>query len=196
LLSPLVLAALLLAGCLGRSPSTGFYSLRALSAEAGTAAESGSLALGVGPTRLPRYLDRPQIARRTGESEIVYDEFQRWASPLEAELLRVLGANLSGLLATQHVVVWPADAPFPLTYHVVIDVERFEAGPDDTVALRARWVIRPSGSGDALVVGQSSFREPARSSAAADLVAAHSAAADKLSRAIAERLRAVAAEAP
>jgi uncharacterized lipoprotein YmbA len=194
----ILLTALLFAGCLGRSPTTEYYSLRALSADAGDAAPAPAdgVALGLGPAELPRYLDRPQIARRSGESGIVYDDFRRWAGRLDAELLRVLAANLSVLLPTDRVAVYPGDAPFPLEYRVLLDVERFEAGPDDVVTLRARWVILSAGDGETLAVGRTDVGQPARSESVQDLVAAHSAAADTLSRAIAARLRELAVEAP
>jgi uncharacterized lipoprotein YmbA len=190
LLARLVLGVLLFGGCLGRSPTTEFYSLRAVevATRASTAQDEG-VAIGVGPVRLPRFLQRPQLARRSGESEIQYDEFRRWAGGLDDELVRVLGANLSTLLETERVVVYPAEAPFPLAYRVIIDVERFEAGPDDAVTLNARWVVLPGGPGDALAVQRTDLVQAARSGAPADLVAAHSAAAAALSRAIADRLR-------
>jgi hypothetical protein len=190
LLVQATLGALLLGGCLGRSPTPEFYSLRATepSATVATAGSTG-VAVGVGPVRLPRYLERPQLARRAGESEIVYDEFRRWAGGLDAELLRVVGANLAALLETQRVVVYPAEAPFPLAFRVQIDVERFEPGPGDEVTLNARWVVTPGGPGDALAVERTDVVQAARSGGAADLAAAHSAAAAALSRAIADRLR-------
>lgn len=190
LLARLLLGALLLGGCLGRSPATEFYSLRAveMSTRASTAPDGG-VAIGVGPVRLPRFLERPQLARRSGENEIRYDEFRRWASGLEADLVRVLGANLSSLLETERVVLYPDEAPFPLAYRVIVDVDRFEAGPDDVVTLNARWVVLPGGPGDALAVQRTDLVQAARSGAPADLVAAHSAAAAALSRAIADRLR-------
>jgi uncharacterized lipoprotein YmbA len=183
----------LVLGCLGRSPTTEFYSLWAVSAESSPAAAEGGVAVGVGPARLPGYLDRPQIVRRSGQSGIGYDEFQRWASGLDAELLRVVGANLATLLPTKHLVVYPAQAPFPLDYRVILDVERFEAGPEDVVTLRARWTIVSPEDGKALAVARTDVDQQASSGSPKDLVAAHSAAADRLSRDIAERLRQLAA---
>jgi uncharacterized lipoprotein YmbA len=196
-LSSTALAALLVVGCFGRSPTTRFYSLRAVSAtESGRAATGEEpLAVRVGPAQMPSFLDRPQLARRTGESAIRYDEFNRWASGLGAELLRVVGANLAALLETDRIVVYPAEAPYPLDYRVVLDVERFEADPDDAVTLRARWAILPGVGGDAVSTGLTGARASASSGSADALVAAHSAAAGTLSRAIAERLRSLRSEA-
>ncbi len=197
LLVALALAALA-TGCLGRSPEVEYFSLQALAAKSGAVPSSGEgLSLGVGPVALPRNLARPEIARRVGPSEITYDGGRRWAGSLDSELLRVLGANLAARLETDRVVVYPSGAPFSLTYRVSVDVERFEAGPDDAVTLRSRWVIRPgSGGGEAVAVGTSHIVKSARSGRTGDLVAAHSAAVDALGQAIADRIRALAAETP
>ncbi len=183
--------SLTVTGCLGRSPSVQFFTLRAVDASKaplGTGAAEG-LAVGVGPVSLPRYLDRPQLARRSGESSIAYDEYSRWAGPLDAELLRVLGTNLSALLASERVVVYPAAPAFPLAYRVTLDVQRFDVGRDNAVKLRARWTILSGSPGEAVKVGRTDVEQSARSGNAADVVASHSAVAGVLSRAIADDLR-------
>lgn len=191
LVSAVAAALLLLTGCVGRSPDTAYYSLRATAAGGGASGGAQGPAIRVGPAQLPRFLDRPQLARRTGESEIQYDEFHRWAGGLQAELIRVVGADLGELVPSERIVLYPADAPFPLDYRIVLGVDRFEAGPGDTVTLRARWAILPGDGGDALATGQTKLEQPVASDAAADIVAAHSAALGVLSRDVAERLRAL-----
>jgi uncharacterized lipoprotein YmbA len=182
---------MLLSGCLTRSPQVEFYTLGA--PEASSRSRSGDLggdlAVGVGPLTLPRYLDRPQLATRSHSGQIVYNETTRWAGPLADELLRVIGGNLSGLLPSGRVVAYPAQPAFPIRYRVVIDVERFEADPDDQVTLEVRWSIVPGQGGDALSLGRFALVEKADSGSAADRVAAHTAATAGLSRAIAKTLR-------
>lgn len=182
---------MLVTGCLTRSPSVEFYTLGApeASSQVRTSEDASDLAVAVGPLTLPRYLDRPQLARRTNSSQIVYDETRRWAGPLGDELLRALGANLGALIPSERVVVYPALPPFPITYRIVIDVERFEANADDEVVLHARWSILPGKGGDALSTGRMALAEEASSRSAADLVAAHSAAIAELSKAMARTLR-------
>jgi uncharacterized lipoprotein YmbA len=174
-----------------------FYTLGApeASSQVGTSDPASDLAVAVGPLALPRYLDRPQLAKRSNASQIVYDETRRWAGPLGDELLRVVGANLSALIPSERVVVYPVQPPFPLTYRIMIDIERFEADTDDQVTLHARWSIIPGKGGDALSIGRIALTEKARSGSAADLVAAHSAVAAELSRAMARTLRSL-SEAP
>jgi uncharacterized lipoprotein YmbA len=190
LLGASALGLLILAGCLGRSPQTTFYMLTPLPPDASvaSAAPGGGRALGVGPARLPRYLDRPQIVTRRG-SQLSYDELHRWAGSLESELLRVLGANLALLLGTERVAVYPAEPRFPDAIHVVLEVDRFDGERGEAVTLQARWILTAEGRGEPLAVGTSTLSEPVRSRRSEDLVAAHSAALAALSREIAERIR-------
>lgn len=188
---------MLVTGCLTRSPAVEFYTLGApeASSQPDTHDAAAGLAVAVGPLTLPRYLDRPQLAKRTNASQIVYDETRRWAGPLADELLRVLGANLRALLPSERVVVYPAQPPFPVAYRIMIDIERLEADTDDQVTLQARWSIIPGKGGDALSIGRLALAEEARSGSPADLVAAHSAVVAELSRAMARTLRSL-SEAP
>jgi uncharacterized protein len=74
-----------MAGCASTQPSR-FYVLTDLASVESppqvTTAGQGP-AVGVGPVTLPKYLDRPQIATRAGRHELAYDEFERWAEPLD-----------------------------------------------------------------------------------------------------------------
>lgn len=163
-----------------------FYTLGAPEPSARTGARdpAGDLAVGVGPLRLPGYLDHPEFARRVDENQIVYEENHRWAGPLADELLRVVGANLAAMIPSDKVVVYPARPPFPLRYRILLEIERFEADSDGAVTLLARWSIVPGAGGSALSIGRVALVEPVRSGRAADLVAAHTAVAVRLSRAL------------
>jgi len=61
----------------------------------------------VGPVELPEYLDRPQIMTCESRNELQFAEFDRWAGSLEKAFSRVLAVNLSILLSTDRVAVYP-----------------------------------------------------------------------------------------
>jgi len=181
----IVLGLLALSGCLGRSTPPVFYTLSPM--ENAPHMTSDGPALGVGPARLPPYLDRPQIVTRQ-ESRLHYDELHRWAGGLESELLRVLGSNLARLLGTDRVAVYPAEPPFPLAMRVVLEVERFEGAPGESVTFQVRWVLVDDSGGEPLAAANSDIRVSVASGSYEDLVAAHSSAVATLSREIAERI--------
>lgn len=185
----LLVASWLAAGCLGNSPDPRFYTLTALATAADVDVDAEPLGIGVGPIHLPRYLQRPQIVTRRGDHRLDYHELHRWGGSLASETLRALGANLSVLLATDRVAVYPLQGGFPLKYRVRMDVEQFDGELDGEMQLRVRWLIGPADGGDALAVGYSSLREDVGSSRYEDLVRAHGELLATLSREIAERIR-------
>jgi uncharacterized lipoprotein YmbA len=181
----IVVGLLAMSGCLGRSAPPAFYTLSPM--EDAPSVTTGGPAVGVGPARLPNYLDRPQIVTVHG-SKLDYDELHRWAGGLESELLRALGANLSRMLGTDRVAVYPAEPLFPVAMWIVVDVDRFDGVPGELVTLQARWTLVGQSGDEPLATGKSDIRVSVASGRYEDLVAAHSSAVATLSREIAERI--------
>ena len=92
------LASLLvvLAGCFGtQTDPTRFFVLAPVAAPAGAPAAAAPPTLGLGPVKLPDYLDQTAIVTRTTEHEVDYLSYARWAERLSPMVSRVLGVNLS-----------------------------------------------------------------------------------------------------
>jgi uncharacterized protein len=89
----------LTAGC-GSAPSSRFYTL---SAGAAPAATPSSLSVAVGPVSIPAVVDRPQIVVTTGPNQVRLEEFNRWASPLQNGIARVVAENLVAMLGTPRI---------------------------------------------------------------------------------------------
>jgi uncharacterized protein len=133
-------ASLLGLGACASTPSH-FYVLNALSASetmpATVAAQSP--VIGVGPITLPKYLDRPQIVTRVGRHQLALAEFDRWAEPLQDNVLRVLAENLAFLIPTDQVLLhaWPQSAT--LDYQVTVDMLHFDVWLGGESILLAHW---------------------------------------------------------
>ena len=187
-LGALSLALVLIAGC-ASSPPVELYTLSALERSAGQTeldTSEKALAIEVGPASFPESLDRPQIVTRQGPNRLHADQFQRWSGSLQENFLRVLGENLSILLATSRVVVFPANPPFSVDYRVLLQVQQFEGSLGKEALLNARWSVSRTGDGDRAVrVVQSVIREPVASADYEALVAAESKVLTALSREIA-----------
>ncbi|MGZ5121144.1 MAG: PqiC family protein, partial [Burkholderiales bacterium] len=78
------------AGC-ASTPPAHFYTLSATATRSST---SSSVSVAVGPVSVPAVVDRPEIIISTGDNEVQLDEFNRWASPLQDNLARVIAENL------------------------------------------------------------------------------------------------------
>lgn len=186
-----------LAGCASTQPSR-FYVLTELSSvespPQGTPAGQ-SPAIGVGPVTLPKYLDRPQIASRVGRYELAYDEFERWAEPLDTNLTRALVEHLSRLTPTDRVAVFPWPRGTPIDYQVTVEVGHFFGHRGGTAALMAHWSIFRGEGTEALVSRTSHLSAPAGGPQSEAMVAAMSQTVAQLSGEIATAIRALAARA-
>lgn len=185
--SLLLLLAAVLAGCVSRSPAPSLYQLTALAPQTATAG-AAALALAIGPAQLPRVLERSQILRRASDHRLEQSEFERWAGPLDRELLRVLGDNLARLLGTERISVYPATPPFPVDYRVTLEVQQFDGVLGEAVTLRARWMLLGGEHGRAVAVRQFERRQEVHGRDYEAFVRAHSEALAALGEAIAATL--------
>jgi uncharacterized lipoprotein YmbA len=121
--STLVALALASTGCFGSSPPSRFFLLSPSPEGAAAMASMGQEgALGVLPTRIAAYLDRPQIVTFRGDNSVDLDEFNRWAEPLGAGVSRVLAQDLSAMLPAWRVMPQPWDPTVPLRARLVVEV--------------------------------------------------------------------------
>jgi uncharacterized protein len=129
-------------GTCASTPSR-FYILNTLSASEtipGTAAAQGPV-IGVGPITVPKYLDRPQIITRSGRNQLGLGEFDRWAEPLQDNVLRVLGENLAFLIPTDQVLLHARPQSATLDYQVTVDMLHFDGWLGGESTLLAHWSI-------------------------------------------------------
>ena len=185
IVSIVLLFALVVLGAGCASKPSKFYTLSP-TAEPGEAKESFSVA--VGPVSVPPMIDRPQMVVNVGPNQVGIDEFNRWASPLQSEIARVVAENLARKLGTKMVSVFPQATATGASYRVMIDVIRFESAPGKGVNLDSLWTVRGAKEKRA---GRTTVSEPAADGSTAALVAAHSRALGRLSGEVAEAIRAL-----
>lgn len=186
----LLTSMLFVYGCARTQPAR-FYLLSPLPGVARTSEDPQSshpLVLTVGPVKLPQYLDRPQIVTRLSSNKLKLAELERWGEPLEDTFARVLAENLSVLLATDRVTIFPRSEVAKSDYQVMVEVFRFDGEPGGGACLQACWSIVPAG-GEETLVARKSAREMATATQGYEgLVAAQSALVGELSREIAEAI--------
>jgi len=183
--------AFLLAAC-SSTPATQFYKLNSLPSgqqENPAALPGMDIAIGVGPVELPEFLDRPQIVTRKSQNQLEISEFNRWAASLPRDFSRVLAKNISTLLPTDRVAVYPWEDTFSPTYQVKLDVEQFDGQLGGQVFLRVIWSVLGQEGANELVVRKTLIEEPVLTNDYDGLVAAQSNALATLSREIVEEIR-------
>lgn len=133
------LCLVLVSGCLSSGPPTTYYTLTATAVQTPPVASAGpDLTVGIGPVSLPAYLERLPIVTRSGPNRLKIDDGQRWAGPLNDEIVRVLRQNLITLTGIQRISVFPWNHDTAPDLHVRLNVLAFE-GSAGKVQLNVQW---------------------------------------------------------
>lgn len=146
------------------------------------------LAVGVGPVKIPEYLNRAQIVTRAGPNRLDVNEFNRWGGSFAPNLSRVLAQNLSVILGTDDVFVFPADNAIEPRYRVILSITQLDGALGESVVLDSRWIITGPKRRKQLGTGRSVVREATNGSDYEAYVAAQSRALETLSREIAAKI--------
>lgn len=141
--------------------ATRFYVLTGPSPEQAASATLGPLSLGLKAVSVAPYLRSRSMPLRTGEHEITYNDYARWAEPLDQGISRILQGRL--LLAPAVGRVYPHPFPFdrPRDFDVAVSIIRCEAVRDGraTVA-RFAALIEVTRVSDGTVVTRRVFAAP------------------------------------
>jgi len=183
----------------GTQRPTKYYVLNSLQSEATPVppvANLSDIGIGVGPIRMPMYLDRSDIVTRGSLNQVEIADFAQWAGPLQENFSRVLAENLSVLLATDKVGIFPFVRRETVDYNVTVYVTRFDGMLGDKAHLRARWSILDSKRKHSLYEKHTTVSHPAKNDTTEALVAAKSSTISDLSREIAKAIQEVARKHP
>jgi uncharacterized protein len=198
-------ASIGLAGCAVSDP-TQFYTLgqaaagspiaenveRTASASASRSrvAATGAVGIGVGPVLLPGYLNRSEIAIRTGADRVELSMFHRWAEPLADGIARTLAEEIGARVPTDRIVTfpWPGVVARVIQYQVVVAVLRFDGRRGDQVTLDTRWRILGR-DGDELAFRRTTVIEAAAGRGYEPMVAAMARAVVTLGQEISAEIR-------
>ena len=128
-------------GC-GSSRPARYYVLSSIDRPVAKAAGSSvGRTIGVGPVRVPSYLDRQQMVSRTSGNSVKLAQLDRWAEPLKDSVPRIIAANLSALLPNDRVVLYPWRSSEAPDCKVSIDVQRFDGVVSGEATLDAEWSL-------------------------------------------------------
>ncbi len=105
---------------------TRFYVLTGPGLPGEVSTPHGTLRLGLHTVELSSYLKSRSLIVRNGRNEIVYQDYARWAEPLEAGIARVLRARLSVAPEVSRVYSQPFPFDRDRDFDVSINVIRCE----------------------------------------------------------------------
>ena len=150
-------------GC-ARTPQARFYILQPQPSaveQAQPPVSVNDMIIGVGPVELPEHLERPQIVTRVSSNELYLSEFNRWAEPLEENFSNVLAENLSLLLSTDKVLVYPWIGNLEVKRQVRVNIRQFDGLPGGKVLLKVLWGLKDEDGKYMFSIKKSSFSTPA-----------------------------------
>jgi uncharacterized protein len=153
-----------IAGCGGDKP-TRLYVLSAMPDTTGASSARG-VPIGIGPVTLPKYLDRPQIITRVQDNSLAQADLDQWGGDLYDNITHVLAANLSNLLKSDRVSLYPWKDRAPIQYQVTLDITRFERDVDGSTVLSVFWSIVDPNDGKVLVMRRSTYRDATKTAVA------------------------------
>lgn len=191
-----VMTALLTASGCGTTPPSRFYLLETAAPDSGAEASAGELHVGIRQVRIPEYLQRNEIVTRKNGAELEPAALHRWAEPLRDGVPRVLIGNISSLLNTEKVSVYPWPGGRPPDYEIDIRIVRFDADDNGVITLNAHWRIAGESVGEHPILRKSTIEERFSAGIGGSgfygrIAAAHSRALTELSAAIVKTIQAL-----
>ena len=186
----IVVLTLLLSGCMRNSKPVQFYMLNADSGVAGTTrvpAPANESLIGLGPVRIPEYLNRPQMMVAIADNQYQLSEDNRWAERLDQNISLALAKALPRQLGTDRIVRYPWPQRPAIDYQVGIDILEFNVDASGQSRLTAQWTIKRKDK--PTIDKRSDYQFPASTTDYAVMVKAQSLCLTKLGQDIAETLR-------
>jgi len=115
---------------------------------------SGTWRVDVIHVKIPSYLFNSSLAVRKGTNEIVYPPGTLWAERLDTGIPRVLAADLSSLLPSEHIRV-AVETSEDIAREIGVTVEQFDVSLSGQAVLVAKWRISSPGRENILHSGES-----------------------------------------
>jgi uncharacterized protein len=201
--------AMALAGCssvaktiLAPQPDiTKFYLLTpaaggATAAPAAATSAGGEFAIGLGPIKLPPYLDRQEVVTRAAPNRLELSKDARWGESLQNGFTSVMARDLAAQAGTGQVIIFPWYNTVHVDLQVQIDVYRFETDGNGNAQLSAKWTILDSTGKNILYTVESDLTQPSKPGDITDAAAALSRTIGDLSGQIANMIHQLRSQQP
>ncbi len=187
--------SLTLAGCISlpnspMSPTPRFYMLSAIN-ETQVSKKiniTPGVIIGVGPVKIPGYLDRPQIVTKDKEGVLKFDEFDRWGESLDLGIARLIREELTVMLPQEKLTLYPWNPSIAVKYQVVAEVVQLDSELDKNMFFVVQWAVIDVINSKAVIIKRSEFSTAILPQNYSGLVKALSMSCASLSSQIAEAL--------
>ena len=141
----LLILALLVNGCTNSTNPIQFYRLTAdvdVTHTAHANKVNQEPVIGLGPIRIPDYLNRPQIMVAVTPHQYLLSEDHRWAEHLDQNISLALYQVLPSQLNTDRLVRYPWAQRQVIDYQVGMDIVEFNVDAAGQARLIVQWFIK------------------------------------------------------
>jgi uncharacterized lipoprotein YmbA len=153
-----------------------------------TQSTSGNFTIGLGPIKLPPYLDRPEIVTRMAPNRLELSKEDRWGESVQNGFTRSMERDLAAQTGAA-IVLFPWYSTVHIDIQVQIDIYRFETDAQGTATLSAKWTILDSTGKNILYTVESNLTQPSKPGDNTEAAAALSRTIGDLSGQIANMLQ-------
>ena len=144
--------------------------------------------IGVGPVKIPEYLDRPQMVTKDKEGILKFDEFDRWGESLDIGMARLIREDLTVMLPGAKLTLYPWNPSIAVKYQVVLEVVQLDSELDKDMSFVVQWMVIDAQNSKTVIIKRSEFRQPIIPQNYSGLAKTLSTACASLSSQIAEAL--------
>ena len=149
---------------------------------------AGDFTLGLGPIKLPPYLDRPEIVTRAAPNRIELSKEDRWGESIQNGFTNSLERDLEAQIGTNRVIIFPWFNTVHIDMQVQIAVYSFETDSQGTAHLSAKWTILDSTGKNILYTVETNLTQASKPGDETDAAAALSRTIGDLSGQIANMI--------
>ena len=126
---------------IGSDPQQMHYYLLDSNPQTPTILSSKALNINIELTDFPEYLDRLQIVTRNNNNGINLSDSERWAEPLQDNLLRIIRESLALMLPNSSITVSPWENSNDEAIKVKLMINKFLGKLDEKTQIDIRWII-------------------------------------------------------
>ena len=179
-------------GCVSipRSPTPRFYLLKAKTDTVLLKKYDfpADIVVGIGPVKIPEYLDRPQLVTISKEGTLVLAQFDRWGESFNVGVERLTREYLTKMIPGVTLTVYPWGSAMPVRYQVAVEVVELECELNKDLHFVAQWQIIDLNENKSIQIKRFEFRQPVNPQNYAGLVKTLGSAWASISNEIAEAL--------
>ena len=158
---------LLLGGCISlpnspMSPTPRFYMLSAINDTQVSKKINikPGLIIGVGPVKIPEFLDRPQMVTKDKQGILKFDEFNRWGESLDLGVARLIREDLTVMVPGAKLTLYPWNPSIAVKYQVVVEVVQLDSELDRDMSFVVQWVVIDVQNSKTIIIKRSVFHQP------------------------------------